>query len=803
MRGWAHNELTRFRYDVVLEVAGAAQPELPVVEWLDWRGEITLESVRERIGQGADAVGLRGVPNARLQADVATLDLLAATSGEDATTVEQLRERVAERLHQSGGGIDPEGLWTLGAELGLAAAVGVSGADGRADAVFVRDGELRPARLLTVASAGSSDRPHPRGRLAFANDPLRQRRAERLVPRLREHLTARLPDYMVPGAIVLLDALPLTPNGKLDRRALPVPDRGRDHLGDLIAPRTPLQLQLAGIFGEVLSLDEVGVNDDFFHLGGHSLLATQAVSRLRSALGVELPLRAFFEAPTVAELAERLEPLLRDGAGTAVTPVVRVPRDGPLPLSYSQQRLWFLQRMEPGSVAYNMAYATRLVGDLDGGALSWALGEVVRRHEVLRTTFVERDGEPVQRIAEPGAFRLTVESLEDRDEAGREAELARRLVAERRWVFDLSAGPLLRASLLRLGAGEHVLLLNVHHSVSDGVSMGVLARELEVLYAARLRGEHSPLPELAVQYADYAAWQRNYLSGELLTSQLGYWKRQLAGVPVLELPTDRPRPALQSFRGAAHTVVLSADLSQALKELGRREDATPFMTLLAAFQLVLGRWSGQDDFAVGTPVAGRTRAETEPLIGFFLNNLVLRAELTEDPSFRALLGRVRETTLGAFAHQEIPFERLLEELQPPRDLGRTPLFQVLFNLIPLSEADRLRLEGVESRAVGQGDPEAKFDLTLYATEGDRIRLRLVYNTDLFDSETAERLLAAAWSTCWRLRSRRSGATDLDAAAAGSGGAGASGLWRGGAASGPRVRADPRVGPGFVDRGPVP
>jgi amino acid adenylation domain-containing protein len=271
--------------------------------------------------------------------------------------------------------------------------------------------------------------------------------------------------------------------------------------------------------------------------------------------------------------------------------------------------------------------------------------------------------------------------------------------------------------------------------------MGVLARELEVLYAARLRGEHSPLPELAVQYADYAAWQRNYLSGELLTSQLGYWKRQLAGVPVLELPTDRPRPALQSFRGAAHTVVLSADLSQALKELGRREDATPFMTLLAAFQLVLGRWSGQDDFAVGTPVAGRTRAETEPLIGFFLNNLVLRAELTEDPSFRALLGRVRETTLGAFAHQEIPFERLLEELQPPRDLGRTPLFQVLFNLIPLSEADRLRLEGVESRAVGQGDPEAKFDLTLYATEGDRIRLRLVYNTDLFDSETAERLLA--------------------------------------------------------------
>jgi amino acid adenylation domain-containing protein len=741
MRGWAHNELTRFRYDVVLEVAGAAQPELPVVEWLDWRGETTLESVRERIGQGADAVGLRGVPNARLEADVATLDLLAATSGEDATTVEQLRERVAERLHQSGGGIDPEGLWTLGAELGLAAAVGVSGADGRADAVFVRDGELRPARLLTVASAGSSDRPHPRGRLAFANDPLRQRRAERLVPRLREHLTARLPDYMVPGAIVLLDALPLTPNGKLDRRALPVPDRGRDHLGDLIAPRTPLQLQLAGIFGEVLSLDEVGVNDDFFHLGGHSLLATQAVSRLRSALGVELPLRAFFEAPTVAELAERLEPLLRDGAGTAVTPVVRVPRDGPLPLSYSQQRLWFLQRMEPGSVAYNMAYATRLVGDLDGGALSWALGEVVRRHEVLRTTFVERDGEPVQRIAEPGAFRLTVESLEDRDEAGREAELARRLVVERRWVFDLSAGPLLRASLLRLGAGEHMLLLNVHHSVSDGVSMGVLARELEVLYAARLRGEHSPLPELAVQYADYAAWQRNYLSGELLTSQLGYWKRQLAGVPVLELPTDRPRPALQSFRGAAHTVVLSADLSLALKELGRREDATPFMTLLAAFQLVLGRWSGQDDFAVGTPVAGRTRAETEPLIGFFLNNLVLRAELTEDPSFRALLGRVRETTLGAFAHQEIPFERLLEELQPPRDLGRTPLFQVLFNLIPLSEADRLRLEGVESRAVGQGDPEAKFDLTLYATEGDRIRLRLVYNTDLFDSETAERLLA--------------------------------------------------------------
>jgi amino acid adenylation domain-containing protein len=557
---------------------------------------------------------------------------------------------------------------------------------------------------------------------------------------LRDSLAARLPAYMVPSAIIALERLPLTPSGKVDRRALPAPDWG-EAAGEYVAARTPTEELVASIYAQVLGVERVGAEDDFFQLGGHSLLAARAIGRLRSAVGRDVPLRLLFEAPRVADLAARVDALLRDGGAAPLPPVVPVPRDRAMPLSYSQQRLWFLQRMEPDSSAYNMPYATRLLGDLDVGALEWALGEVVRRHEVLRTTFVEQGGAPVKRFAEPGGFRLPVVSLE----AG-PSRSARRSSSggSRRSGAGSStwrAGPLLRASLARLGVGEHVLLLNVHHSVSDGVSMGVLARELEVLYAARLRGEHSPLPELTVQYADYAAWQRNYLSGELLTSQLGYWRRQLAGLPVLELPTDRPRPALQSFRGAAHTVVLSADLSQALKELGRREDATPFMTLLAAFQLVLGRWSGQDDFAVGTPVAGRTRAETEPLIGFFLNNLVLRAELTEDPSFRALLGRVRETTLGAFAHQEIPFERLLEELQPPRDLGRTPLFQVLFNLIPLSEADRLRLEGVESRAVGQGDPEAKFDLTLYATEGDRIRLRLVYNTDLFDSETAERLLA--------------------------------------------------------------
>jgi amino acid adenylation domain-containing protein len=558
---------------------------------------------------------------------------------------------------------------------------------------------------------------------------------------LRAYLRSRLPEYMVPAAYGAVERIPLTPNGKVDRRSLLAREaEGEVATAAYVAPRTQTEELVAGIWQEVLGVERVGAHDNFHELGGHSLLAMQVVSRVRSVLQVELPLRTLFEAPTVAGLAERIEALQRGGNGVGVPPLVRAPRDAPLPLSFAQRRLWFLQQMEPQSSTYNIHGAVRLTGAVDVEALERSFGEVVRRHESLRTVFRVVEGEPVQVVlpaVDPG---LEVVDLSGLPSGEREAEMERRRRETARWVFDLKRGPLFKASLLPVSDEEHVLLVVMHHVITDGWSLRLLNRELRALYAAYSAGEASPLPELEVQYADYAQWQRQYLSGEVLEGQLGYWREQLAEVPALELPADRPRPPVQTHRGAAASIELDPWLSNALGRLSRREDATLFMTLLAGLQILLGRLSGQERFAVGTPIAGRTRAEIEPLIGFFLNNLVLRADLSGDPSFRDLLARVRETTLGAYAHQEIPFETLIEELRPPRDLSRTPFFQVLFNMLPEHEGEQASFGSATAEAMGGGEAEAKFDLTLYVVVGERVRLRAVYNTDLFAAERIERLL---------------------------------------------------------------
>ncbi|HWS56473.1 MAG TPA: amino acid adenylation domain-containing protein, partial [Pyrinomonadaceae bacterium] len=556
---------------------------------------------------------------------------------------------------------------------------------------------------------------------------------------LREHLRRVLPEHMIPSAFVSLEQLPLTPNGKVDRKALPEPEF--EAAAGHVAPRTPTEELLAGIWAEVLGVERVSVGDNFFELGGHSLLATRLASRVRELFKVELPLRALFEHPTVGELAGRVEEALRGGVADAPPPIGRVPRGGPLPLSFAQQRLWFIDQLEPGNVAYNLSVGARFRGNLDIAVMERTLSEIIRRHEALRTTFAVADDQLLQFIAPPEPLSLDVIDLQSAAEAEREAEVGRLADAEAQRPFDLARGPLLRAALLRVSPDEHVLLFTTHHIVSDGWSMQVLMREINALYAAYAEGRPSPLAEPPVQYADFAAWQREWLRGEALERHLAYWRRQLAGAPPrLQLPEDRPRPAVQTFRGESLESALPGELSGALRELCRRERATLFMALLAAFQILLQRYSGQDDIVVGTPIAGRNRSETENLIGFFVNSLALRCDLSGDPSFRELLGRVREVTLGAYAHQELPFEKVLEELQPERSPEHTPLFQVFVNMLNL-ELDEIELPGLVVERLVNPEAGAKFDLTLYVQErAGGVSFRLVYNSDVFAHERMAELL---------------------------------------------------------------
>ncbi|HYG62093.1 MAG TPA: amino acid adenylation domain-containing protein, partial [Thermoanaerobaculia bacterium] len=556
---------------------------------------------------------------------------------------------------------------------------------------------------------------------------------------LRDALRGALPEHMVPAAFVMLEALPLTPNGKVDRRALPAPNLAP--AASYAAPRDPVEEVVADVWSELLAVERVGIHDDFFGLGGHSLLGARLMSRLFHVFGVELPLRALFEFPTVAGLAAQLAAALRQGAGSETPPIERVEGEAEAPLSFAQQRLWWIHQLEPESPAYNLPVALRLHGRFIPQLLEAALGEIVRRHEVLRTTFPAVEGRPVQRISPPRPLRSPLVDLSGLPGPRAEAAAAELAGAEALRAFDLSSGPLLRVALLRLGGDDHVLLFTLHHIVSDGWSTGVLVREAGELYRAFLAGRPSPLPPLPIQYADFARWQRRWLQGEVLSGQLAYWTSRLAGAPsVLELPADRPRPAVLSGRGGVREILLPADLTAALAALGRREGATLFMTLLAAFYLLLSRYTGRIDLVVGTDVANRSRAETEDLIGFFINQLVLRADLAGDPPFRELLGRVREMALEAYARQDLPFDRLVEELRPERDLSRQPVFQVFFTLQNLPRVP-LELPGLTSSLLAAGGGTAKFDLSVGVKEEPAgLRVSAEYSSDLFDAATIDRLL---------------------------------------------------------------
>jgi amino acid adenylation domain-containing protein len=564
---------------------------------------------------------------------------------------------------------------------------------------------------------------------------------------LRSHLRERLPEYMVPSSFVWLEALPLSTNGKLDRKALPAPaDAGRSHSKEgFEEPQGATEEIVAGMWQHLLKSGEVGRGDNFFELGGHSLLATQLISWVREAFKVEVPLRGLFESPTLSAFSRLVERLHHSpGEGAAAAPVTRAERGGALPLSYAQRRLWFLHQLDPSSAVYHVPASVRLAGPLDASALENALREVVRRHESLRTSFKEEAGEPVQVVSETVSFDLPVTDLSAMPDAEREARA--RLIAEEEagLAFDLSAGPLLRARLLRLAEDEHVLLVTMHHIVSDGWSMGVLVREAAALYDAYSQGVASPLAELPVQYADYAVWQREHLRGEALEGQLDYWRGRLAGAPAsLSLPSDEvgEGKGAAGRSGGREPVEVSAEVSGRVRELSRSEGATPFMTLLAAFKVMLAFYSGQTDIPVGTVTAGRGRAEIEGLIGFFVNTVVLRTDLSGDPTFRELLARVRETALGAYAHQDVPFEKVVEAVQPARVKSRAPLFQVVFALQDTLDV-KLELPGLVVKEASVG--HESLDLDLFLALSDRpegLRGWLYYAAGMFEPRTARRIIA--------------------------------------------------------------
>ena len=557
---------------------------------------------------------------------------------------------------------------------------------------------------------------------------------------LRGLLKERLPDYMVPSAFVEMEALPLTPNGKVDRKALPIPELG-ELPGEGDIPRTPVEEILVDLWSEVLHVDHVGVNDSFFDLGGHSLLATRLMSRLRRTFGIEVPLRTLFENPTVAGLAGAIEAKSGLITDADAPPLQRVPRDGDLPLSFAQQRLWFLNELEGGGGAYNIPAAFRLKGSLNVEVLERSINEIIRRHESLRTRFRTVEGRAVIRLDENSSLDLQAVDLRELPPGEQEERLLAISGAHVQQPFDLARGPLLRGMLIRLGEEEHVAVFTMHHIVSDGWSIGVMIKELGVLYRAFSSGEQSPLPELEIQYADYAVWQREWLRGDVLESQLTYWKKMLHNLPpLLELPTDRPRPAVQTVRGKQMRFALPAELSRALVAMSRQEGVTLYMTLLAGLQVLLHRYSGQEDISVGSPIANRNRAETEGLIGFFVNTLVMRTDLSGTPTVRELLHRVRDVALGAYAHQDLPFEKVVDAVQPDRDISHSPLFQVMFALQNTQE-ESIRLPGLTIAPLDVDSDVSRFDMTVTMLESERGLEGLVeYNTDLFDPATIDRLI---------------------------------------------------------------
>jgi amino acid adenylation domain-containing protein len=560
--------------------------------------------------------------------------------------------------------------------------------------------------------------------------------------RLREYLAERLPPTMMPSAFVELEQLPRTLNGKIDRKALPALELAQPRPEDEAGTLTPIEEILAGIWCEVLRLPAVSREGNFFNLGGHSLLATQVVHRIRDAFQVELPVRSIFESPTLAELATLIAARLNEGYVIATTPIEPASRDGKLPLSFAQQRLWFQEELARGTSTFHIDLGMTLNGPLNWTAIEQTFNEINRRHENLRTSFPVIDGDLVQIIHPISKLPLPAFDLSHLEREARETVDAQMAKTALEQPFDLETGPLVRLALVRHSKHEHSVLCVLHHIASDGWSRGILVREVSALYQAFSRGEPSPLPELKVQYGDFAVWQRERLQGEALERELNFWKEELAGAPpLLDLPTDRPRPLVQTYRGTAEPFTLSPEIAQQLKALSHKHGTTMFMLLLAAFQTLLHRYTNEDDIVVGTTIANRERSELEPLIGFFVNMLALRADCSGNPRFLELLNQVRETTLRAYAHQTAPFEKLVQELRPRRNAGYLPLFQAVFSFHNQPTLTELKLSGLTLSVPQRDVTTTQIDLLLDLYEGaEGLQGAFQYNADLFDQTTITRMI---------------------------------------------------------------
>ncbi|MEA5417817.1 amino acid adenylation domain-containing protein [Spirulina sp. CCNP1310] len=746
-RGIAHNEMTKFRYDVVLFVGGAGQ-ELPQMAW-DWQQEgLTVEAVLDRLHHDQPkTLVVRHVPNGRLRADLQALAMLE--TDDELQTVGELRHRLTQDQWT---GIEPEIWWGLE----IPYRVEINYSVGRLDCYdlwFEQQGvgEASPTEncpLPDDTPAIPSVLPQsPQDWQSYANNPAFGQFAMGLSPKLRDYLRDKLPDYMVPSAFVALPRFPLTPNGKIDRRALPSPEFFPIAQGaGFVAPRNEVEQQVAQIWSEVLGISPMGVHYDFIQLGGHSLLAIQIMVLIQTRLQVKLPVHRLFDCPTVAALAALVRAEEGVDTGADIQPTAR---SGSLPLSVGQAQLWFLHQLNPDAPTYNEDVTIIFQEALDLPALEQSFTELIRRHEILRTTFPSVDGQPVQRIQPPTAFKIAVVDLRSHPEAERSAQAEAILLRKATAIataqlcipFNLAQGPLIRATVCQLGDTHYQLNVAMHHILFDGESgNGVLFPELKTLYTAFSQGLASPLPELTLQYADFAAWQRDWLQGDYISQQLAYWQT-MADAPPLLFPTDRPRTPKTTAAGSWLAVEIAPALTEKLKILSRKAGVTLYMTLVTALQILLHRYTEQTDLILGTVSSQHNRSELRGMIGYFLNTLALRSDLSGNPSFQALLKRVRQTILEAYANQDVPFQDVVNSFSSDRQVSENPLFQIVFAFQPPV------VEDPQSWTIQQfmlDNGCSKFDISFLLEERSqgitsKIVGKIEYKTDLFDLATIERL----------------------------------------------------------------
>nr|WP_242294988.1 non-ribosomal peptide synthetase [Bacillus cereus group sp. BfR-BA-01381] len=723
------NELTSFRYDVVLKIG--TEPVLKTnYPSLDWnKDNLSLPLIRKQLeNEDTRILEVNNIKDARVNKDILLIDLLK--NNLEIKTVADLRTLLEKENEDIG--LNPEDFWRVAAELSYDVEIKLSEPviSGCFNIIFKRQGLIEPLNQNQIRT--NNIKREVKSWKIYSNNPLQKKFVNTVVPEIKSYLKSKLPDYMIPSYFVLMDRFSLTPNGKVDRSKLPIPSRERidSESADYCMPRNPIEELVAGIWTELLNVNKIGIYENFFDLGGHSLLATQIVSRLRNILQIEVTVRSIFDAPSIAGLSEKIYALMGVEYKNQIPQTTINETEIKRPLSFAQQRLLFLEEFTSGKSLYSIPVALRLKGPLNVKVLQQALNEITRRHQALRTVFDNIKGEQVQIIKPHQGFNLSIKDFTEYPKEQRDLLVKQFIKSEVIRPFDLVQGPLFRTYLIYVDKTEYVLLLNMHHIISDGWSMGVLAKELFTLYEAFSIGDESPLPDLPIQYVDYAVWQREWLKEEVLEHQLAYWKKQLRGeLPVLDLSTNLTRPTTATFRGKVEKFILSEKLTEDLKKLSRQEGTTLFMTLLAAFKVLIYRYTSEEDILIGAPIANRNWGEIEKLIGFFVNTLTLRTKLSDDLTFIELMKRVREVSLDAYANQDVPFEKVVEELQPERNINQSPLFQVMFQLTP---EYNFKLSNLTVDSLEVHTETAKFDLYLPMTEeGNQLVGRLEYNSDVF------------------------------------------------------------------------